>query len=361
MAEKTTLRFAPRLLRWYRQHGRYDLPWQQPRSLYRCWVSEIMLQQTQVATVIPYFQRFMQAFPDIESLAQASQDEVLQHWAGLGYYSRARNLHKAAIIIAEEHQGCFPEDYDSVLALPGIGPSTAGAILAQVLGQRYAILDGNVKRVLARHRAVAGWPGQGAVHKKLWQLAEECTPTEQLADYTQAIMDLGATLCTRSRPACESCPLNEDCEAYRAGRVAEFPGKKPKKVLPVKQTRLLIIRNPQGEYLMEKRPPSGIWGGLWSLPELALEQAVENSVHQNWQLKVNDYSDLPSFRHTFSHFHLDITPCVVACEVDKTVINAKVAEIERFQWHSDLSKLALAAPVSKVLGLKNACTGIRSK
>lgn len=353
--------FAERLLGWYRKHGRHDLPWQQARSLYRCWVSEIMLQQTQVATVIPYFQNFMRTFPDIQALARATQDEVLQHWAGLGYYSRARNLHNAAGIIADKHNGCFPEDYDSVLALPGVGPSTAGAILAQALGQRHAILDGNVKRVLARHCMVAGWPGQAAVQKQLWQLAELRTPRKQVADYTQAIMDLGATLCTRSRPDCESCPLNTDCRAYQAGRVGEFPGRKAKKILPVRRRRLLIIRNPQGEYLMEKRPPSGIWGGLWSLPELAMEQGVEGSVQQNWQLRVNNYKDLPIFRHTFSHFHLDITPCLVACEADHEAGQNRIAEDEHFQWHSDISTLALAAPVSKVLRLDDSGQNNRVK
>ncbi|HEB82417.1 MAG TPA: adenine DNA glycosylase [Gammaproteobacteria bacterium] len=343
--------FASRLLRWYAQHGRHDLPWQQPRSLYRCWVSEIMLQQTQVATVIPYFDNFMRAFPDIGSLARASQDEVMRHWAGLGYYSRARNLHRAAQMIVERHDGRFPEDYDNVLALPGIGPSTAGAILAQVLGQRHAILDGNVKRVLARYHMVEGWPGQSAVHKQLWQLAETHTPLEQVADYTQAIMDLGATLCTRSRPACDACPVHTDCRAFHAGSVAAFPGKKPKKALPVRQTRLLLIRNPQGEYLLEKRPPSGIWGGLWSLPELAMEQPVVDSVRQNWQLKVSHYSDRPAFRHTFSHFHLDITPCLVACTSDTVSAQTVVDDSDRFQWHGDLSTLGLAAPVSKVLKL----------
>ncbi len=340
--------FAERLLNWHRQHGRHDLPWQKDKSLYRVWVSEIMLQQTQVTTVIPYFERFMQRFPDMNSLAQASQDEVLLHWAGLGYYSRARNLHTASNIIVEQHQGFFPTDYDTVLTLPGIGPSTAGAILAQALEQHQTILDGNVKRVLARHQAIAGWPGQKQVEKQLWQLAQGYTPKQKVAAYTQAIMDLGATVCKRSSPGCENCPLNNDCKAFQQDRVAELPTKKPRKTIPVREKRFLIIRNEQGETLMEKRPPTGIWGGLWSLPELTMEQPVGEAIAQNWQLKVSDYCDLPAFRHTFSHFHLDITPCEVAVEV----VEQEIADSERYQWHADISQLALAAPVSAIFQAK---------
>ena len=346
--------FAEQLLDWYRVHGRHDLPWQPSNhedrtdsnlNLYRTWVSEIMLQQTQVATVIPYFEKFMARFPDIASLAAASQDDVLLHWAGLGYYSRARNLHKAAMAIAENHQGDFPQDYDEVLALPGIGPSTAGAILAQALGQRHAILDGNVKRVLARHEAIDGWPGQTAVAKQLWQYAETYTPQKDVADYTQAIMDLGATVCTRSSAKCSACPVSASCQALATGRVDELPARKPRKTLPVREKRFLIIRKADGRYLMEKRPPAGIWGGLWSLPELAMEQAVDEAVFQNWRLSVVEYSDLPVFRHTFSHFHLDITPC----EVDLADAVNAVAEEGRYQWHEDIESLALAAPVSQIL------------
>lgn len=337
--------FADSLIRWYRLHGRFDLPWQQDRSLYRCWVSEIMLQQTQVSTVIPYFERFMQRFPDCASLARASMDDVLLLWAGLGYYSRARNLHKAAVIIDEKYQGVFPSLYDDVLALPGIGPSTAGAILAQALGQRHAILDGNVKRVLARYQAIDGWPGQADVEKQLWQWAESYTPQQDVAAYTQAIMDLGATVCTRSSARCELCPVMESCQARLHGRVAELPARKPKKALPVRKKRLLIIRNNEGHYLMQKRPPAGIWGGLWSLPELMMEQQVAETVMQNWQLTVTGYQDLPVFRHTFSHFHLDITPCEVSIDVE---IKA-VADEACYQWRADITKLALAAPVSAIL------------
>ncbi len=341
-------KFSDSVICWYKQHGRHDLPWQKNTTLYRNWLSEIMLQQTQVATVIPYFEKFMASFPDVAALASASQDDVLLQWAGLGYYSRARNLHKAAQIIAEQHGGQFPQNYDEVLALPGIGPSTAGAILAQALGQRHAILDGNVKRVLARYQAVAGWPAQSHVAKQLWFWAEKYTPESQLADYTQAIMDLGATVCTRASAKCHVCPLTEDCRAYQTGRVAELPTRKPKKTLPVREKRLLIIRNDKGDCLMEKRPPAGIWGGLWSLPELAMDQAVGEVVSQNWQLTVDQHNDLPVFRHSFSHFHLDITPC----EVQVAPHVQAIAESEQYQWCSDITQLALAAPVSVILQAK---------
>jgi len=341
-------KFSDALLRWYHQHGRHDLPWQKDTSLYRTWVSEIMLQQTQVVTVIPYFEKFMASFPDVDALASASQDDVLLHWAGLGYYSRARNLHKAAQMIAESHAGAFPQDYEDVLALPGIGPSTAGAILAQALGQRHAILDGNVKRVLSRYHAVEGWPAQSQVEKTLWHWAEKYTPQKQVADYTQAIMDLGAVVCTRASAKCDICPLLDDCQAYQTDRVAELPTRKPKKVLPVREKRLLIIRNEKGDYLMEKRPPAGIWGGLWSLPELAMDQPVGETVSRNWQLTVNQHEDLPVFRHTFSHFHLDITPC----RVQVRPLLPAIAEDEQYQWCADITQLALAAPVSVILQAK---------
>ncbi len=340
--------FANCLLKWYQRHGRHDLPWQKNKSLYSVWVSEIMLQQTQVVTVIPYYQNFMQRFHDIATLAAATQDEALRYWAGLGYYRRARNLHKAASSIVESSQGAFPVTYREVLALPGIGPSTAGAILAQATGQRHAILDGNVKRVLARYQAIEGWPGKKTIEKQLWEYAELYTPKSNVADYTQAIMDLGATLCTRSSPKCDACPLVSDCKAHQLNLTTELPTKKPKKTIPVKQKRFLIIRNKHGEMLMEKRPPSGIWGGMWSLPELTMDEAVDVAVERNWQLMVDSYNDLPSFRHTFSHFHLDITPC----EVDVKAVSGAVADGGRYQWHADLALLALAAPVSAIIQMK---------
>ena len=258
--------FARRLLAWFDLHGRKDLPWQQAISPYRVWVSEIMLQQTQVKTVIPYFENFMARFPAIHDLAAASQDEVLHHWTGLGYYARARNLHKTAKIIVADHEGEMPLTVDALVSLPGIGRSTAGAIVSICSGRRAAILDGNVKRVLARHFAIEGWPGSTAAVKSLWAKAEELTPVDRVADYTQAIMDLGATVCTRATPACEQCPMHGTCIALATNRIAELPGRKPKKDLLVRQTTMLIIES-GNSVLLEQRPPAGLWGGLWSLPD----------------------------------------------------------------------------------------------
>ncbi|MGB1141418.1 MAG: A/G-specific adenine glycosylase, partial [Halioglobus sp.] len=261
--------FADRVLAWFDTHGRHDLPWQYDTTAYRVWVSEIMLQQTQVKTVIPYFERFMAAFPDVDALAGAPEDEVLHLWTGLGYYARARNLHRAAKQVAFELGGTFPDSIEGLQALPGVGRSTAGAIASIALAQRASILDGNVKRVLARLHRVAGWPGQSAVHNQLWDIAEHYTPTARCADYTQAMMDLGATLCTRSKPACALCPMANDCEANAAGDQTDYPGKKPKKALPVRATHFLVLRNRDGDIWLEKRPAEGIWGGLWCFPEVA--------------------------------------------------------------------------------------------
>ena len=341
------LDFAQAVLSWYQQYGRKDLPWQQPRSLYRVWLSEIMLQQTQVTTVIPYFERFLQRFPELQALAEASDDEVLHLWSGLGYYARARNLHKAARQIMVEHDGLFPEDYEAVLALPGIGRSTAGAILAQACGQRYAILDGNVKRVLARFHGVVGWPGQNAVQQRLWQFAESHTPEQQLADYTQGMMDLGATLCRRSQPLCGDCPLAPGCVALRDDRVAELPSSKPKQAKPVKAARMLVLVDTRHQVLLEKRPPSGIWGGLWSLPELALEADVADWCKRQLNLTVGIIEDGESFRHSFSHYHLDITPCRVQVKNPEQ----SVMEDERIVWYntSQPDQRGLAAPVKSIL------------
>lgn len=339
--------FAQSVLNWYQQHGRKDLPWQRSRSLYRVWISEIMLQQTQVTTVIPYFERFMQRFPTVTVLAGASDDEVLHHWSGLGYYARARNLHQAAKQIIMDHGGDFPDEFDSVLALPGIGRSTAGAILAQALGQRHAILDGNVKRLLARFHGVQGWPGQNSVQRELWRYAETHTPEQQLADYTQGMMDLGATLCRRRKPSCERCPLAAECVALRAGRVTELPTSKPKQNRPVRAARMLILIDSNQQVLLEKRPPSGIWGGLWSLPELALETDVTDWCTQRLRLKVGAIEDGATFRHSFSHYHLDITPCRVQVKNP----GQSVMEAEGIVWYntSHPDRRGLAAPVKNIL------------
>ena len=338
--------FAEKVLNWFDQHGRNDLPWQKDRSLYRVWLAEVMLQQTQVTTVIPYYQHFLSKFPELSDLAKASQDEVLKLWAGLGYYTRARNLHKAALVVDQQHQGQFPECFADVLALPGIGRSTAGAILAQSLGQRHAILDGNVKRVLSRYFEIEGWSGKKAVENNLWDKAELCTPNHQLADYTQAMMDLGAMVCTRSSPRCEQCPLKDDCLALKNQRVSELPARKPKKQLPVKAVRMLLLTNSKGEILLEKRPPTGIWGGLWSLPELEVEDDIAQQCEQRWGCRLKGMTDLSGFRHTFSHYHLDITPC----RLQVLSVSGEVRESEQ-QW-CDASKAdgyALATPVANIL------------
>ena len=264
--------FSTQLLAWFARHGRKDLPWQSDPSPYRVWVSEIMLQQTQVATVIPYYQTFMTRFPDVRRLAAAPLDEVLHLWSGLGYYARARNLHRAASLICSEHQGDVPSDLAALEALPGIGRSTAGAILALSAGQRHPILDGNVKRVLSRVYRVEGWYGHGEVARQLWELAERHTPKTQVAAYTQAIMDLGATLCTRGKPACARCPLQDQCAAYRDDCVGAYPASRPRRTLPVRESRVLLLCNAAGEVLLQRRPPVGIWGGLWSFPEVPADE-----------------------------------------------------------------------------------------
>ena len=342
--------FSKKLLSWYVKNGRHDLPWQQNRTLYRVWVSEIMLQQTQVATVIPYFERFMLHFPSIRALADASQDEVLHLWTGLGYYARARNLHKTAQIIRDECNNQFPEQFDLVLALPGIGPSTAGAILAQALDQRHVILDGNVKRVLTRLYTIEGWPGKKEIEDKLWELAESLTPATQLTDYTQAIMDLGATACAR-KPNCTACPVIDLCEAHQQDTVTHFPTPKKRKALPIKATHMLVLQNKVGEILLQQRPPSGIWGGLWSLPEYS-EDSIEDI--QQWcekelGLLISNIQSQPQFRHTFSHFHLDITP--ISCQLKNPVNH--VMEASNRVWYNTQQpeSLGLPAPVLKILNI----------
>ena len=303
--------FAERLLAWHATHGRRDLPWQRDRSSYRVWVSEIMLQQTQVATVVGYFERFMQRFPDVQVLADAPVDAVLHLWSGLGYYARARNLHRAAQRLVALHGGEFPSTVDEVARLPGIGRSTAGAILAQSRGLRCAILDGNVKRVLTRHRRIAGWPDAPAVLKQLWPLAESLTPETRVADYTQAIMDLGATVCMRASPRCGECPVADDCEAACHGEQARYPTPRPKKALPVRATRFLLLEREDGALLLERRPPSGIWGGLWGFPELAIDEDVLARCARFGLDAAGAPQVLSPLIHTFTHFQLTITPLAV--------------------------------------------------
>lgn len=336
--------FATALLEWYDRHGRKQLPWQHPRTPYRVWISEIMLQQTQVATVIPYYERFMQRFPDIAALANAPLDAVLQHWSGLGYYARARNLHKAAIEIRDKYNGEFPSDFESVVNLPGIGRSTAGAILAQSMEQRHPILDGNVKRVLARHCAIDGWTNNSKVVAQLWDKAEQYTPQARLADYTQAIMDLGATLCTRSKPLCSLCPLNDSCIAYKRNQVTRFPAPRPQKEKPVRSLQVLLLTNADNAVLLERRPPTGIWGGLLGLPELDVAENPGAWAEQHIGV-IEVVESWQSFRHTFSHFHLDMTPVVARLKAA-----TKVTDNGRWVWFAPGDTIGgLAAPVQKLL------------
>jgi A/G-specific adenine glycosylase len=341
--------FSQKVLTWFDLNGRKNLPWQLSKTPYTVWVSEIMLQQTQVKTVIPYYQRFMQRFPDVLSLANAEQDEVLHHWTGLGYYARARNLQKAAQIIRDEYSGKFPEQLLQLVALPGIGRSTAGAILSLACDQHHSILDGNVKRVLARYFAVEGWPGNKRVETELWQYADDLTPKNRTGDYTQAMMDMGATLCTRSKPSCDSCPLQSTCLAFVQGRQAELPHKKPKKTIPVKSTFMLIPMWQQ-QLLIYKRPSSGLWGGLWGFHEVEQEEDIIQRASSLGFDHIQPQS-LNPFRHTFSHFHLDIQPVVLHL---KQQPNNRVME-DTQMWY-DLNQpqnVGLAAPTKKLFSTIN--------
>lgn len=337
--------FRAAVLDWYDEHGRKSLPWQQDITPYRVWLSEIMLQQTQVGTVIPYFERFTERFPDVTALADAQIDEVLHLWTGLGYYARARNLHRAARVVVAEHGGEFPRDVEQLAALPGIGRSTAGAIASISMGLRAPILDGNVKRLLARYFGIDGWPGERTVEKRLWDHAERLTPDERVRDYTQVMMDLGATLCTRTRPGCERCPLAASCVALHEQRIEELPGKKPRRTLPVRTTFMLMLENDGGEILLERRPPSGLWGGLWLPPQTDDLEAPAVQLASLGVQPDGAPEHLPGFRHTFSHFHLDITP--VRMRVRPTAI----AERDDLRWVSPLAPgvVGLPAPVKRLL------------
>lgn len=337
--------FQQQLLIWFDQHGRKDLPWQQDITPYRVWLSEVMLQQTQVTSVIDYFNRFITRFPTVQALAAAELDEVLQHWAGLGYYARARNLYKTAHIITG-NGGEFPQTLTDLAALPGIGPSTAGAILSIACGQSQPILDGNVKRVFARFHAIHGWPGESKTAARLWAISAQYTPQNRNGDYTQAIMDLGATLCTRSKPRCEICPIASDCQARNLGLINQLPTPKPRKILPVKQLYLLLLQDNQQRILLERRPPSGIWGGLWSLPEFTNFPQLTDWCLQHGYL-LNEINTQACQRHTFSHFHLDYTPLIATTQ---NPINS-VMEANRAVWYksSEIHLLGLPAPIKHLL------------
>lgn len=337
--------FQQQILDWFGRHGRKDLPWQQAISPYRVWISEIMLQQTQVATVIPYFNAFMEKFPDVKILAAAPLDDVLRHWSGLGYYARARNLHKAAQDIVELER--FPDNMESLLKLPGIGKSTAGAILSIAFNKSHPILDGNVRRVLSRFQGIAGPSGSAAVNKRLWALSARLTPTVRVAHYTQAMMDLGATVCTRFKPVCPSCPLAASCVAHNSGNVSDYPAPKAVKPLPSKQRVFLLLSNPANQVFLEKRPPAGIWGGLWSLPEFGnIDAALSWCAAKN--IFIVKQQIMPIRRHTFSHFHLDYVPLLIGTD---TPINNIVTDTGQTIWYKagQSEALGLAAPIKFLL------------
>ena len=324
--------FTDRLLDWFDRHGRKNLPWQADPTAYRVWVSEVMLQQTQVATVMPYYQRFMARFPTLRSLAEAPQDEVLHLWTGLGYYARARNLQACAQTLMAAHGGEFPSSIEEVMALPGIGRSTAGAILALSRAQRHPILDGNAKRVLARVFGIGGDPSSAAVLAAFWARADECTPGERVAAYTQAIMDLGATVCTRSRPACTVCPMNGICIAVREGRQSELPGAKPKRARAARVVTLLLaetVRVGLRAVLLERRPAPGIWGGLWSPPQFESEMAALEWCRREIGEVDFDTVKLPAIDHAFTHFDLRLNPIQVRCRPAEGV-----RETDERLWYS---------------------------
>lgn len=344
--DRTAAGFAEALLHWFDRHGRKHLPWQRERTPYRVWISEIMLQQTQVTTVIPYYERFMARFPNVATLAAAPLDEVLHLWTGLGYYARARNLHRAAQTIVQSHAGVFPRTLDAVQALPGIGRSTAGAILALALDQRHPILDGNVKRVLARHFGVRGFPGEQKVERALWQWAEACTPHERVADHTQAIMDLGATVCVRSRPSCAACPQQATCVAHRLGLQAELPTPRPKKPRPARIAYALIARDRDGALLLEQRAPTGLWGGLWTFPQFEARDDALLWAQSRYVLGTR-IDQLAAYEHAFTHFDLTLHPLVVDVEA------ARVADDASLLWYDRRApqRIGLAKPAVDLINV----------
>lgn len=337
--------FAKKITAWQLREGRHGLPWQDTKDPYRIWLSEIMLQQTQVATVIPYYERFLSRFPDVLTLATSDVDDVMQLWAGLGYYARARNLHRAAMQIVESHQGIFPTSFETILALPGVGRSTAAAVSAFAFGERRAILDGNVKRVFARHFGVDGDVRSRSVEDALWLIAEKKLPKAEIESYTQGLMDLGATICTRTQPTCLLCPVRKSCAAFNEGRIEELPAKGEKRETPHRQTRMLVILS-HGEVLLEKRPPTGIWGGLWCLPELPVEQDVFETLHKRYALKGRTVRELDRVEHGFTHYSLSIFPVEIAV----TGIGVRAME-PGLMWVNieEVAGAALPAPVKRIL------------
>ncbi|MCW8929944.1 MAG: A/G-specific adenine glycosylase [Gammaproteobacteria bacterium] len=342
--------FAKKLLKWFDQYGRKDLPWQENKTPYRVWVSEIMLQQTQVKTVIPYYLKFMQHFPDIETLANAPQDDVLHLWTGLGYYARARNLHKTAQIITKENSGVFPKTSEELQSLPGIGRSTAGAILSFANAQHQPILDGNVKRILCRYFRVQGWSGHSKTQALLWSHTETITPKKRCDDFNQAMMDLGSSLCSRSKPQCQLCPLNTSCEAYIHNELSQYPNPKPKKDKPVKSAYFLMLTTQSNEILLEKRPEQGIWGSLWSFPQFEAQDQIKHWLDKYHYKQSKKMIFLPEFRHTFSHYHLQITPVRIQIEAPSVIMDDK-----SFIWFNRTKplKLGMPTPITKLISELN--------
>lgn len=336
--------FATRVLDWFDAHGRHDLPWQHPRTPYRVWVAEIMLQQTQVAAVLPYYRRFVARFPDLAALATAEPDAVLAHWSGLGYYARARNLHRAAQRLYAESGGVFPTALEGWLALPGIGRSTAAAILSQACGQRHAILDGNVRRLLARHAAIEGWPGQPPVSRRLWALAEAHLPNQRMADYTQAMMDLGATVCRSRQPRCAQCPLSSDCAALAQGTIGRLPSPRPRRPRPRRQAVLLLLGDGSRRWLLERRPPSGIWGGLWCPPMADGAADIDAGLRQRFGIGDAPPRRLPPVEHAFTHFQLQLQPVVLAARPAAEVRDHDC----RWLTMEEIGTLGVPAPVRRV-------------
>lgn len=343
--KKQCAAFAATVLKWFEVSGRKDLPWQQNPTPYRVWVSEIMLQQTQVTTVIPYFARFMKQFSTVQALAAASQDDVLALWTGLGYYARGRNLHKAAGVIVSEHNGTLPLTIEGLMELPGIGRSTAGAILSLGSDQSAPILDGNVKRVLCRYRCVDGWTGKTAVEQQLWALTTALTPLKHTGKFNQAMMDLGATVCTRSKPDCPHCPLQKTCLGYQSGSPTDWPHKKPKKTKPVRKTRMLLaVEN--GAVLLQRRPPTGIWGGLWSFPQFDDLDSLHQFARALGSYEASAVEQWHQVKHSFTHFDLEIIPVKIAL---KQVSGRRIMEAEHSCWVDGELPGGCAAPVKRLL------------
>jgi A/G-specific adenine glycosylase len=354
LAPKAAL-VAPALIQWHARKGRHDLPWQQHRTPYRVWISEIMLQQTQVSTVIPYYERFMQRFPDVRALADAPVDDVLHLWAGLGYYARARNLHRAAVRVRDDFAGEFPMRFEEVASLPGIGRSTAGAILALSRGERFAILDGNVKRVVSRFFGITGSPSERATTERLWQLSELCTPHVRADVYTQAIMDLGATVCTRRKPLCAFCPLSEHCFARRTGRQHEIPAPRAARRRRTREVFMLIASREDGSVFLEKRPDNGVWGGLWCLPEFDTALAAHEFAMRRFRKVQIQSRALDPVEHAFTHFDLVITPLLAECGGPTGVMDDSTSV-----WYNarDPARIGLPAPIKTLL---DACAQLRAE